>query len=320
MISAAEYFVHDPTPPCQVGGGRPPGQGESIPPRTHGPLVSRAISQRIPVTWLQSYPTDARFKCGESGFYTPPAAPNHTRAGIHTHSRKSRARLKFVCRNTQTPLISQFCLTYHEKKPDGRQVKKHLNAWLQNLRRRNISYLWVLEFQKRGVPHFHVFLSEAVSLELHESLAKSWNRITDETAEHLNVHLHRKNFISWEMKGGNYLSHKYLTKEAQKEVPEGFHFPGRFWGHSRGLVPAPETITEEEIQGLSEIRVNQETGEVLQDVPWLFLCRTLRRYHWAKLRRYGGKKWVLARSRTVPGGAAIIRQTVEYLKKRKGDG
>lgn len=53
---------------------------------------------------------------------------------------------------------------------------------------------------------------------------------------------------------------KYLDKEAQKAVPEGFVNFGRFWGNSRTLVPAPITVTIEDVDLAAP--VDPLTGEV----------------------------------------------------------
>jgi len=52
--------------------------------------------------------------------------------------------------------------------------------------------------------------------------------------------------LDWDMKGAGYLR-KYMSKEAQKCVPGGFGWVGRFWGCSRGLVPDPVTIEADDL-------------------------------------------------------------------------
>jgi hypothetical protein len=49
------------------------------------------------------------------------------------------------------------------------------------------------------------------------------------------------------MGSGAYLC-KYLSKSAQKIVPEGFEGVGRFWAASRFLVPMPVEIATEEVE------------------------------------------------------------------------
>jgi len=81
------------------------------------------------------------------------------RKNIEFFSAASRRRLLFLCRNSGYKIKSQFVLTYHNLAPlDGALVKKQLNTFLVSLRKRyrGVGYIWVLEFQKRGAPHFHV--------------------------------------------------------------------------------------------------------------------------------------------------------------------
>jgi hypothetical protein len=184
-------------------------------------------------------------------------------------------------------LVSQFCLTYHQANPDGATAKKHLNAWLSAFRRLapGVGYLWILEFQSRGVPHFHVWLTAPYSEGLWKWLGRAWNRIAEpDSPEHLWWHTEarvdprsgkvQRSFMAWDMKGAGYLR-KYMSKEAQKCVPEGFGFVGRFWGCTRALVPEPITLPADDLP-----------------VPITDLTRIL-------------SKWVEARRRR---GAAVARK------------
>jgi len=99
----------------------------------------------------------------------------------------------------------------------------------------------VLEFQTRGVAHFHLCLTLPFDTPgLHQCMARTWNQIAEpDSTDHLWWHLRKENCIAWSEKG--YLS-KYLDKANQKKVPEGFGKPGRMWGASPGLVPTPEKV------------------------------------------------------------------------------
>lgn len=163
-------------------------------------------------------------------------------------SRHSARRLIHTASNAMPALVTQMLLTYHNSVPDGETAKKHLHAWLAVLRRAcpGVGYLWILEFQKRGAAHFHVWLTEPYSEQLWKRLGVAWNRLVEPgSAKHLQMHselwLDRKKgwqqaMIPWEMKGAGYLR-KYMSKEAQKCVPDGFGWVGRFWGSTRNLVP-----------------------------------------------------------------------------------
>jgi len=168
---------------------------------------------------------------------------------ITSFSWASKHRLRFIAANASPALISHFGMTYHHRRPSGREVKKELHNFLIQLRSRysGIGYLWILEFQEREVVHFHLWLTVPVGPELHRFMAELWNKIAEpRSKKHLRVHLHLKNFIVWTMRSAGYLC-KYLDKEHQKKVPEGFDGVGRFWGASRGLVKPGVIVGDQEI-------------------------------------------------------------------------
>ena len=230
------------------------------------PLVSTSISHRpsksrgrLPrPTGIELLPFDALVKRDFGPQPQPPHLQGLTRGNIEIFSGHSASRLVQTASNAMPQLVSQFCLTYHEASPDGPTCKKHLDAWLKALKRASpgVGYLWILEFQTRGVPHFHVWLTEPYSEKLWKCLGAAWNRIAEPGSEkHLWWHTEarvdpatgklQRSYMAWEMKGAGYLR-KYMSKKAQKAVPEGFK-PGRFWGSTRDLVPdaikfAPEDL------------------------------------------------------------------------------
>lgn len=243
------------------------------------PLVSLCISQRFSQAEAPSLPPKPRGKKLKVPDYIevlprdvkvirdygPQPEPEHlkdcTRGEIEIFSPASASRLTRLARNASPALVSQFCLTYHEANPDGKTAKKHLNSWLMALRRAvpGVGYLWILEFQSRGVPHFHVWLTCEYSETLWKRLGKAWNRIAEpDSPQHLWWHTEertdprtgkvQRSFLNWDMKGAGYLR-KYMSKEAQKCVPSGFGWCGRFWGATRGLVPDPIVFTADDLPG-----------------------------------------------------------------------
>jgi hypothetical protein len=223
------------------------------------PLVHRLISQQngkttsgtvlndsmLPVAfvrdsiWIEQYPQDVRIV--RKTLNIRPRVGGALRGQIDAFSDSSRRRLRHTAGNAFPALTSQFMLSYHLDWPDGRDVKRHLNRFLTWLRQRlpGVGYIWILEFQARGAPHIHLFLTAAHSQALGAELGAKWNRIAAPGDQaHLAFHQHQKNFMPWNMGSGQYLT-KYLDKEAQKRVPDGFGWSGRFWGSSRNLVPLP---------------------------------------------------------------------------------
>jgi hypothetical protein len=186
----------------------------------------------------------ADVKIKKDGFSSP--HKRGKRQAVSTFSIPSRKRLLEVCRNCGWMIHSQLLLTYHFGMPEnGKEVKKQLNSFLTLMREQypGIAYIWILEFQERGVPHFHVFTDR-----IHEDKsflqwsATTWNRILKESEMHLQFQNHTNNLRRWEIGTGNYLVKNYLAKEEQKIVPDEYLSVGRFWGNSRNMIPLWKTI------------------------------------------------------------------------------
>lgn len=274
-------------------------------------LVSTIISQQDSsfVNFkLQLFPCSVKIL--RPGSHTIPKPGK--RGTISAFSTASRKRLRFTAANAFPALISQFGMTYHLRNPSGREVKKDLNILLLQLRRAypGIGYLWILEFQERKVVHLHLWLTAPVTYSLHQFLAGRWNEIAEPGSEkHLTVHIHPKNFIAWEMRSAGYLA-KYLDKEHQKRVPEGFEGVGRFWGASRDLVkPGPV---------VSDIAIN----DAFSHVPWKPSKVILRTVCKSQERKYRKRnKWRTWGRRslnnyTILEGRKIFDQLLEYHEKQ----
>lgn len=277
-----------PSTPC-VGGG------SALLVNT--PISHRKADRKNPVESLLVYHRAVKLVRPYKGDPDRPTPP--TRTEINSFSSKSRSRLKFTAGNSPQ-LVSQFGMTYHKATPDGREVKRHLNLFLNSVKRHYpwFQYLWILEFQSRGIPHFHLFCNLDIQDDTRANLASIWHRIAEpESTQHLRFHRNRKNFIEWDMGTGAYLC-KYLSKESQKCVPDGFTGVGRFWGNSRGLVPEPEIIETCDLQS--------HNG----DVPTKALIRSLCRHHEKSLRRWKSPWKSSARKRstsyTLPNGASVF--------------
>jgi len=245
------------------------------------------------------------------------------RGQISSFSISSKRRLKFTAGNAFPALVTQFGMTYHKSRPSGREVKRHLDRFLKRLRRVYpcVGYLWILEFQRREVPHVHLFLTLPYDTpNLRWFLADSWNDIAEPSSpEHFLVHNHAENLVAWKMGSGAYLC-KYLDKEHQKRVPEGFHEVGRFWGCTRGLVPDPEVFSPDDLdRRYSRDRVDDRTGEVDELRGFAFILRVICKAEEKRLRRIRSPWRTKARrgrqSYTLPVGGENYRRVVDYLDK-----
>jgi len=222
-----------------------------------------------------------------------------TRGAINSFSIKSKSRLQNLCLNAECDFISQLTLTYDKDQApaDGLALKTDLNKFLVRLRKEfpGVKYLWILEFQKNGNPHFHVFTTIKYTPGYARFLGYIWNVVVKGSIKHLKVHQyvpahHYKrplkpgdrhgSFCPWDMGDGSYLCYKYLSKSSQKSVPAHFSSVGRFWGATRSLVKPLKAIGTAEFYQLFEDTLNTETGEIITAQKHINrFFRDLRNFH-----------------------------------------
>ena len=105
----------------------------------------------------------------------------------------SKRRLLFTARNFPG-MDAMLTLTYPADFPmNGRLVKDHWKRFRQWLIRNDVvTGLWVLEFQKRGAPHFHIFLRDYID---RHKIAEAWYRIVGSgDPKHLSAGTRIENF------------------------------------------------------------------------------------------------------------------------------
>jgi hypothetical protein len=143
-------------------------------------------------------------------------------------------------RNSETMSVL-ITLTYPREFPqDGRTVKRHWAAFRHWLTRRRVRGEWFLEFQKRGAPHFHVFVDRFVD---YQEVAAAWYRIAG-GGDRLHLAAGTRVEQLREVYAAARYAEKYAVKAEQKEVPEGFEEVGRFWGTFGGLKVEEVTSAE----------------------------------------------------------------------------
>jgi len=106
-----------------------------------------------------------------------PRSGGGIRSCVTAFTNASKRRLMFTARNFPG-LEIMLTLTYPADFPlDGHLVKNHWKRFRQWMVRNGANTgLWVLEFQKRGAPHFHIFLQEPLDK---EAVANAWYRIVN---------------------------------------------------------------------------------------------------------------------------------------------
>ena len=85
------------------------------------------------------------------------------RQAISKFSKSSQRRLARVLLNNAERFKLMLTLTYRPNRPDCRVSKRHINNLLTRFRKEcgiDVGYVWVLEFQERGMPHFHIWFDE----------------------------------------------------------------------------------------------------------------------------------------------------------------
>ncbi len=222
-------------------------------------------------------------------------------------SRQARQRMYFTARNIDG-LTHMITLTYPAEYPhDGEVVKYHWKLFRQFLTRNGFDYgFWFLEFQRRGAPHFHVFLP-AVKKERDErwlhTVSYRWAEIVDSSdfSKHVRAGT-RFEKLRREGAVGGYV-YKYALKSEQKEVPENYRNVGRFWG----------------VWGEQAKTIKNTFAGVADEGNLLLLSRLIRRDQNAQLRRDGKrvKKYKGRVGFTGWNGARVLNTIRKWFAENK---
>jgi len=165
------------------------------------------------------------------------------RSTVRGFSRASQRNLAMKAANGGGEFAALVTLTYHGLTVAGepedtrnlriaRRAKADLNRFLSSTRRELGRYLWVMEFQRRGVVHFHM-LAERQIESARASLA--WCRATGELGDLAAMrHSVRVDDVRDQMAARSYVG-RYLGKVDQKALPPGVDRAGRWWGCARSL-------------------------------------------------------------------------------------
>lgn len=221
---------------------------------------------------------------------TPIPPPKEQGSKIMEMTYKSRARLLFTIKNTALKFQTLITLTYPADYPtDGKSVKTDLKEFLQESRRDlgGYEYIWFLEFQRRGAPHYHLLTTILTGTSWFGAVRKvvslNWYKaVGSGDPKHLDAGT-RVEKIRRPDGATRYVA-KYASKKEQKLVPELYQNVGRFWGCSRGVQPLPMFTIETTDSGLlvlldlAEIppysTLFDKADVVMQRVPALLKAQT----------------------------------------------
>lgn len=173
------------------------------------------------------------------------------RGTVRGFSKASRRRLlRSLARLKRAVLPLFVTLTYPADYPTALQSKTDLEKFLKNLKYRfpEICGIWKYEKQKRGAPHYHLFIYGASYQDLLEYVPGAWFRIAgDGDPNHLKWHKGELNNEPCVQQLKSYkqamiYASKYLGKvENDKDVDSG-----RVWGmFGRKFLPFSELYTVE---------------------------------------------------------------------------
>lgn len=162
---------------------------------------------------------------------------SYNKGEIYEFSESSKKNLTFVASNTEFEFDRMFTLTYpREWTRNGKEVKRHLGVMLQWLRRRNIvAYLWFLEFQGRGAPHFHILTFGGDFVDRMELSSQWFRTVASGDIEHYKAGTNIRKRTT--QRGLNRYTVKYAAKRKQKAVPPDYRSVGRLWGCSQNVYP-----------------------------------------------------------------------------------
>jgi len=264
-------------------------------PSADGPGLSKGHNVTNPSPKRPDYRFESWEGAGLFRVVTPyqgdPKPPDEGRRGtVKGYSPKARSRAKqFLAKIPDVEIVKAFMvtLTYPgndcpEAIPapeDWKTYKGHLRKFGQNMKRRfGAAAVWVLEFQRRGAPHYHLLvfgIDAARLIELRRWIAKEWNRIVGGDAAHLKAGT-QCDLARSPHGARNYLA-KYMTKGDQSL--EGAEV-GRYWGKvNREAIPLAEERVEEltPAQAVIASRVARKLAEKRQwETAWRRLIKSTR--------------------------------------------
>lgn len=208
----------------------------------------------------------------------PPAVRYGQKRKITHFTDKSRRNLSKILARVRWNNYSDvmfLTLTYHNEYPTSPHAAKiDLANFLKSLLYHfpHIDYLWKLEYQERGAPHFHIivfFRHESISINPHmfqEEIIPLWLQQQGCGCNDCKLHSVRVDRVRSYRKCSYYVQ-KYISKES---YDPGLEHTGRFWGKSQRLniepfdrldiTPNKYLIIRRMVHSLLSMRKNKNDG------------------------------------------------------------
>lgn len=217
-------------------------------------LVVR-VENRKTKKWLRDHPSARNF-----------------RGKIRRFSKSSQKRLARIISNNAERFQYFFTVTYRKNVRDCKISKVHIDRFLTRFRKACssiVGYVWVLEFQKRGAVHFHIWFDEfeverfpewlnltvrkqilhrfkgnEKNIERFRFLTYLWLVVTGQLGDEKAVRAATDLKVIVSCKFIKGYAVKYAWKEEQKEFEGNVdlttgeildYWTGRFWGGSRSV-------------------------------------------------------------------------------------
>jgi hypothetical protein len=179
---------------------------------------------------LEIYDHDAKIIREDKDTIKKPRKGGGLKKSITKFSKKSSKNLKFHMNNSKVKFSNMITLTYpSEYSNNGVEIKYHLNRFTKFLKLKKCEYTWIIEFQKRGAPHFHLLTDTYIDK---KEVSQAWYDIVNSGDEKHLIAGTKCERLRLGRVGAKSYVRKYINKSDQKEVPEEYKNVGRFWGHS----------------------------------------------------------------------------------------
>lgn len=264
-----------PVKPPQKGGGCKTSFNLFDRPEGNTPgIYCRGSGRQIFITTGQDLNPDLDTDLSEPGTeredeeQTPPAKRGKCHGYGESPRRRMRERVHAIRRDATGLFLT---LTYQDKRPSPERVKKDLEAFWAWLEReyngehvQNISCIWKMEPQERGMPHFHLIVYGVPFIPVQKA-SRRWHEITNQTGD-----AHRKSGVEIETAVNQdgrlqgYLA-GYMTKMHDHwpgaEPGDEWWDTGRWWG-KKGEAYLPIAEWEDTV-----VKLHQK--EAMNLIEWL---------------------------------------------------